>query len=96
MRAKLMLTFAALIISAVMLRGQAPTPAALQTPAPAAAVAAAPAGAAQVQGLTALLQALQQMKAANDELLKRQEATLQQLEEIAKAADQIRILTQRS
>lgn len=42
------------------------------------------------------MQALQQLKAANAELLKRQAATLQQLEEIEKAAEQIKIFSSRS
>jgi hypothetical protein len=36
------------------------------------------------------------MKAANDETLRKQQAALQQLDEIQKAADQIRIYTKRS
>ena len=35
------------------------------------------------------------MKAANAEILKKQEATLLQLEEMAKAAEQIKIYTKR-
>ena len=39
---------------------------------------------------------LQEMKAANDEILAKQAATLTQLDELQKAADQIRIYTKRS
>jgi hypothetical protein len=42
------------------------------------------------------LQALQAMKAANEEILKRQAATLQKLDEIEKTANEIRIYTKRS
>jgi hypothetical protein len=42
------------------------------------------------------LKALQEMKAANNEILKQQEATLQKLDEIEKAANEIRIYTKRS
>jgi hypothetical protein len=42
-----------------------------------------------------VLKALQDMKAANDEVLKRQAATLQQLEEIEKAAEQLKIYSKR-
>jgi hypothetical protein len=42
------------------------------------------------------LKALQAMKAANEEILKQQAATLQKLEEIEKAAQEIRIYTKRS
>ena len=41
------------------------------------------------------LKVLQAMKAANDEILKQQAATLQKLDEIEKAAQEIRILTKR-
>ena len=41
------------------------------------------------------LKALQEMKAANNEILKQQEATLQKLDEIEKAAQEIRIYTKR-
>jgi hypothetical protein len=42
------------------------------------------------------LKALQAMKAANDEILKQQAATLLKLDEIEKAAQEIRIYTKRS
>ena len=41
------------------------------------------------------LKALQAIKAANDEILKQQEATLLKLDEIEKAANEIRIYTKR-
>ena len=41
------------------------------------------------------LKALQAMKAANDEILKQQAATLQKLDEIEKAAQEIRIYSKR-
>ena len=41
------------------------------------------------------VQALQLLKATNDEILKKQTATLQQLEEIEKAAAQIKIYSKR-
>jgi hypothetical protein len=44
----------------------------------------------------AVLKALQAMKTANDELLRQQAATLQKLDEIEKAANEIRIYTKRS
>jgi hypothetical protein len=42
-----------------------------------------------------MLKALQAMKAANDEILKQQVATLEKLDEIEKAANDIRIYTKR-
>ena len=41
------------------------------------------------------LKALQAMKAANDEILKQQKATLEKLDEIEKAANELRIYTKR-
>jgi hypothetical protein len=41
------------------------------------------------------LKALQAMKAANDEILKQQTATLQRLDEAEKAANELRIYTKR-
>ena len=41
------------------------------------------------------LKALQALKAANDEILKQQAATLEKLDEIEKAANEIRIYTKR-
>ena len=46
--------------------------------------------------LLAAVKLLQEMKAANDEILAKQAATLTQLDELQKAADQIRIYTKRS
>jgi flagellar biosynthesis/type III secretory pathway chaperone len=43
----------------------------------------------------AVLKSLQAMKAANDEILKQQAATLQKLEEIEKTAQEIRIYSKR-
>lgn len=42
------------------------------------------------------IKSLQEMKAANEEMLNKQQATLQALEELAKQADQLRIYTKRS
>jgi len=38
---------------------------------------------------------LQEMKAANEEMLKKQEAALQKLDELQKAADEIKVFTKR-
>ena len=47
------------------------------------------------ESFQAAIKMLQETKAANDEMLKKQEATLQQLEELEKAADQLRIFSKR-
>ena len=76
--------------------------AAAQTPMPIIVPAMTPAKTAQspVTGVTTsstqtTLKALQTLKAANDEILKQQAATLEKLDEIEKAANEIRIYTKR-
>ena len=46
--------------------------------------------------LHAAMKTLQETKAANEEMLRKQEATLQQLDEIQKAAEQLKIFSKRS
>jgi hypothetical protein len=80
------------------LRAQSPTPivvqAATSAPAPAPAAAGTPMATDSVDNeLQARL--LRQMKAANDELLKKQEAALQRLDEIQKAAEQLKVFSKR-
>ena len=91
--------FALVVIAALAatlpLRGQSPAPVVVQ-----AVPAAQPAPATATQATAsapsaALLKALQDMKAANDDVLAKQAATLQQLEEIEKAAEQLRIYSKR-
>ena len=75
-----------------------------QTPAPIVVQAVSPAAtttrSAVTTGVTTTsdqttLRALQAIKAANDEMLKQQTATLQKLDEMEKAANDIRIYTKR-
>lgn len=75
---------------------QSPMPVVVPAMTP-ATTAKAPATADSASGSTqAALKALQAMKAANEEILKQQAATLQKLDEIEKAATEIRIYTKRS
>ena len=74
-----------------------------QTPKPVVVPAMTPAATTQAPVTAAVttasnqttLKALQAMKAANDEILKQQAATLQKLDEMEKAAQEIRIYTKR-
>jgi hypothetical protein len=80
--------------------GQSPTPILVQAanaPAPAAVVGSAVAGqsANSTGSLESILQTLSQLKATNEEILRKQAATLLQLEEMEKAADQIKIYSKR-
>jgi hypothetical protein len=86
--------FAAAVFVSVA-RAQSPTPIVVpaMTPAMIAKSPAAPAVADASAQTT--LKALQEIKAANTEILKQQEATLQKLDELEKAAQEIRIYTKR-
>ena len=90
-------TILILLASAAMAFGQAPSPMPIIVPAmtPATVVKTPAAENAAGAGQTAL-KALQAMKAANEEILKQQAATLLKLEEIEKTAQEIRILTKRN
>lgn len=73
---------AALSISPV--EGQSPTVTAARTPE------------SDMVSLPAAIKLLQEMKTANEEVLKKQQAALQQLEELQKAADELKIFGKRS
>ena len=84
-------------VALVVCTGNAQTlrPPVVVQPVPAANVAAAgqpaPAGAD-----SATVQAVQALKAANDAILRQQAETLRQLEEIEKAAEQLKVFSKRS
>jgi ribulose 1,5-bisphosphate carboxylase large subunit-like protein len=86
-----------LVIAAIVISTAKPqTPMPVVVPAMTPPTAQSPAAAAVTMASTqTTLKALQAMKAANDEILKQQEATLQKLDEIEKAANEIRIYTKR-
>jgi len=66
-----------------------------QSPMPPVASTQAPAVPDDSGSIQAALKMLQEMKAANEETLRKQAATLQQLDELEKAADQLRIFARR-
>jgi hypothetical protein len=77
------------------LRAQSPTPIVVQA---ATATTAAPTPiplAKDSEPNPIAIRMLQQMKAANEDVLKKQEATLQRLDEIQKAAEQLKIFSKR-
>ena len=74
---------------------QSPTPVVIPAMTPATTVKS-PAAPDTASSTQAALKALQAMKAANDEILKQQAATLQKLDEIEKTANEIRIYSKRS
>ncbi|MFN2474753.1 MAG: hypothetical protein ABR526_00225 [Chthoniobacterales bacterium] len=100
MRAKFTLAVDALTISLAGLHAQTGNQQVIQPTSSVAttAVAAPVAPTGLVDGdanAKALLQTLLQLKAANDEILKRQTATLSQLEEVSKAAEQLKVYATR-
>jgi hypothetical protein len=95
MRALIFSLLAAVCLASIS-DAQSPMPVIVPAMTP-ATTAKAPAAAPNVAGSTqAALNALQAMKAANDEILKQQAATLVKLDEMEKAANEIRIYTKRS
>jgi hypothetical protein len=94
-----MLTLAAGALFVGNVQGQQPTPpmiivqaadaTATATPAPAAA------SAADTSAVAIAIKALEQVKAANEATLKKQETMLQQLDELQKAAEQLKIFSKR-
>jgi hypothetical protein len=82
-------------VSLVSISGaQSPTPLIVPAMTPATTVKS-PAGENAAASTQALLKALQAMKTANEEILRQQAATLQKLDEMEKAAQEIRIYTKR-
>ncbi|HEX7515959.1 MAG TPA: hypothetical protein VF345_01590 [Chthoniobacterales bacterium] len=79
-----------------MLPAQSPMPVIVPAATPAVTPLRAPAAPENSGSIQAALKMLQEMKAANEETLRKQAATLEQLDELEKAADQIRIYTKRS
>jgi len=90
--------FCALILSAVPLlsiRGQTPAPVIIQAATPVPAVVAKPAAAAPGNDTKTTLQFLQEMQATNAATIKKQEAALATLDELQKAAEEIKIFSKR-
>ena len=89
----------ALILSLIAVVGSiasAQTPMPIVVPAMTPSTTQSPAAAAvTTASAQTALKALQAMKAANEEILKQQIATLEKLDEIEKAANEIRIYTKR-
>ncbi len=95
MRALIFSLLAAVSLASIS-DAQSPMPVVVPAMTP-ATTAKAPAAPSNVAGSTqAAVNALQAMKAANDEILKQQAATLVKLDELEKAANEIRLYTKRS
>ena len=95
MRFTILLSFLVLGIA----NAQSPTPVIVQPANTTAAVTSTStktaATSADAQSIPAALKLLEQIKAGNDEVLAKQKAALQKLEELQEAADQLRIFAKR-
>jgi hypothetical protein len=83
-------------VLAGLLPAQSPVPVIVPAVTPAIAKAPAAAPNATSDSISAALKMLQEMKIANEEMLGKQAAMLAQLDELEKAAEQIRIYTRRN
>ena len=97
MRTKILCFLFAIVAAFQVASAQSPTPIVVQAAtATNTAAAAKPASAApDVQSLPDAIKLLEQIKAANDEVLAKQKAALQRLDELQDAADQLRIFAKR-
>jgi hypothetical protein len=87
---------AAVAFALLLSTGGAQTPIPVVVPAMTPATAQSPVTAAVTTASTqTTLKALQAIKAANEEILKQQTATLQKLDEMEKAAQELRIFSKR-
>jgi hypothetical protein len=87
--------FLASLALASTLFAQSPAPVIVQAVTPAVQSSKGPAGPDNGPSLQDALKILQDIKAANEETLRKQVATLEQLDELEKAAEQIKIYTKR-
>ena len=79
-----------------MLSAQSPAPVVVPAAAPMVPSRALPAPSSNAESVPALLKMMQEMKAANEEMLRKQTATLEQIDALEKLSDQIRLNTRRS
>ncbi len=95
MSAKRIPLVAAILLAALTFSyGQSQIPVIVQAM-PATPVAATPVAPVPVQSNQSTLKILEEIKTANEVILAKQAATLQQLNELEKAADQIKIYSKR-
>jgi cell shape-determining protein MreC len=84
------------MISIFGARAQSPAPIVLQAASPAAITATVPTATTQNSAsVETAIKLLEQTKAKNEETLKKQQAALQQLDELQQAAEQLKIFSKR-
>jgi len=96
----LLLLVSSLAPAFITARAQSPAPIVVQAASPTTATSTtitttSTAVAKDVESVQAAIKTLQQMKAANDEILSKQKAALERLDEMQQAADQLKIFTKR-
>jgi hypothetical protein len=94
MRATILLILTSFALAGT-LPAQSPMPVVVQAATPGVAPSRAPAAPDNASSVQSALKMLQEMKAANEETLRKQEATLQKLDEMEKTAEQIKIYSKR-
>ena len=94
MRSIILSIFAAFALTGLLV-AQSPNPVIVQAATPAAAPMRAPAAPVSSDSLQAVLKELLEIKAANEETLRKQAATLEQLDALEKAAEQVKIFSRR-
>ena len=82
--------------AATLLHAQMPAPVVVPAASPAAPATAPANPPAASAGVASAIKTLEAIKAANDETLRKQQATLQALEAVEKDAEQIKIFSKRS
>ena len=76
-------------------RAQSPAPIIVQAASAVPATCTSPASVIAVSSVPDAIKLLEQVKAANDEVLTKQKAALERLDELQEAADQLRIFAKR-
>jgi hypothetical protein len=94
MRATIFSILASFALASTLL-AQSPMPVVVPAATPGGTPSRAPATSENASSVQAALKMLQEMKAANEETLRKQAAMLQQLDEMEKTAEQIKIYTKR-
>lgn len=95
MKTKIIIALAALLLAGFAVQAQSPAPIVVQAMTPESANQPRVAPAPVAPAADSTLKLLQEMKAANAAVLSKQAETLQQLDELEKAAEQIKVYSKR-
>jgi hypothetical protein len=84
------------LVSLSVTKAQSPAPIIVQAASPGTATSNTAAMIPVTSSIPDAIKLLEQLKAANDEVLAKQKATLEQLDELQQAADELRTFSKRS